>query len=105
MVLGHQAWLLTEVKKYLPYNVGHKSIKFYFKPPSLSSFLVRYHFRMVWKGGKEAFKYGSLMSIINLIYDKEFANLVHNQLFFSPFFTEPFNVLRGSDCIPSWASH
>lgn len=40
MVLGHQALLLTEVKKYLPYNVGHKSIKFYFKPPSLSSFLL-----------------------------------------------------------------
>lgn len=40
MVLGHQAWLLTEVKNYLPYNVGHKSIEFYFKPPSLSSFLL-----------------------------------------------------------------
>lgn len=42
---------------------------------------------MVLGGGEEAFKYGSLISIINLIYDEEFTNLVHNQLFFSPFFT------------------
>lgn len=70
---SYRSWKVLE-------NVGQFHFKasfFVLVPP------VRCHFRTVWKN-KKPFKYWSLICCINLIYDDEFTNLGHSQVFFFP---------------------
>lgn len=82
MLLGHLA-SLAEVKRYwrmLVLNLPSSILK----PASLSSLLLLDVILEQSERIKKPFKYRSLISCINLIYDEEFTNLGHNQLFFSP---------------------